>query len=93
MSTLKRPEPKKKAETMLQEQNKAVSAAQPEQEEKRDSPFEPAKGKKIVKVLGKKKTIKDNKGDEWEVTEKRESTFKEKAIVSDSDEGSELSMD
>lgn len=54
----------------------------------------PAKGKKIVKVLGKKKTIKDTKGDEWEVVDKRETFLKEKAIDSDdSDNRSELSMD
>ena len=53
----------------------------------------PAKGKKVVKVLGKKKTIRDAEG-EWEVTDARVSYMKEKNInSSDSENMSELSMD
>ena len=52
-----------------------------------------SKGTKVKAVLQKKKTVKDNKGDEWEVTDKREKVLIEKPILSDSEEGSELSFD
>lgn len=48
---------------------------------------------KIKAVLQKKKTVKDNKGDEWEVTEQREKVLIQKPIVTDSEDGSELSFD
>jgi len=88
--------PKKDADALLQEQNASVKKtpkSEPVQIEDNESPAQPNKGKKLVKVLGKKKTIRDNKGDEWEVVDKRETFLKEKAIDTDSDEGSELSMD
>lgn len=52
-----------------------------------------SKGMKVKAVLQKKKTIKDNKGDEWEVTEQREKVLIQKPIVTDSEDGSELSFD
>jgi hypothetical protein len=52
----------------------------------------PEKGMRIQKVLGKKKTIKDIKGDEWEVVDKRETVLIQKEINSDSNDGSELSF-
>lgn len=89
----KEQKPKKDADEVLKEQNASVKAsADPVVEDKEEDAFVPAKGKKIVKVLGKKKTVKDNKGDEWEVVDKRDTYLKEKAIDTDSD-GSELSMD
>ena len=50
------------------------------------------KGMKVKRVLGKKKTIKDSLG-EWEVVDKRESTLVQKPVVTDSEDGSELSYD
>ena len=52
-----------------------------------------SKGMKIKAVLQKKKTVKDNKGDEWEVTEQREKVLIQKPVVTDSEDGSELSFD
>lgn len=50
-------------------------------------------GKKIVNVRDKKKTVRDNAGgDDWEVTDKRETYAIQKPLDS-SDEGSELSYD
>ena len=60
-----------------------------------ENPIDDAKaesGKRLQKVLGKKKTIKDNKGDEWEVTDKRDTYVIQKNLNS-SDDGSELSYD
>ena len=48
---------------------------------------------KEVKVLDRKKTVKDTKGDTWEVVDKREKTTIQKVVGSDSDSGSELSYD
>ena len=45
------------------------------------------------KILGKKKTITDKKGDEWEVVDKRDTFTIKKPVNSDSDSGSELSFD
>ena len=53
----------------------------------------PKKGIKVVSVLDKKKTMKDAKGDEWEVVDKRDKKLIEKPIETDSDAGSELSYD
>ena len=53
----------------------------------------PKKGMKVVTVLDKKKTVKDAKGDEWEVVDKRDKKVIEKPVETDSDAGSELSYD
>jgi hypothetical protein len=49
------------------------------------------RGKKLQKVLGKRKTITDKQGD-WEVTDKRDTYTVQKPLDS-SDAGSELSYD
>lgn len=48
---------------------------------------------KVVKVFEQKKTVKDSKGETWEVTDKRDKKAIEKPVESDSDAGSELSFD
>ena len=55
--------------------------------------MKPKKGMKVVKVLEKKKTVTDAKGDLWEVVDKRDKFAIEKPIETDSDAGSELSYD
>lgn len=58
-----------------------------------DGELVPEAGKKIVKVMAKKKTVKDAAGgDDWEVTDKRDTYAIQKPIDS-SDDGSELSYD
>ena len=46
----------------------------------------------VKQVLGEKKTVRDNKGDIWELTEKREK-YEVERYVNSSDNGSELSYD
>lgn len=89
--------PKKNdAKTLIQQQNAQV--VQQKISEKpntvsQEQDVKPEKGKRIQKVLGKKKTLVDNKGDEWEVVDKRETVLIQKNINTDSEEGSELSYD
>ena len=86
--------PKKaEAKTMIQQQNAQVVQKKKEKvKSEDDQELKPAEGKRLQRVLGKKKTIRDNKGDEWEVVDKRDTQLIEKAINS-SDTGSELSFD
>jgi len=67
----------------------ASKAAAPAEEENK---IQLDKGMKVKRVLGKKKTVKDSTG-EWEVVDKRETTLIQKPVVTDSDDGSELSYD
>lgn len=78
-------------EAVVQEKVKAAPKAAPKAPAKAAKASAPAQVKN-VKVLEKKKTVKDYKGDEWEVVDKREQKIVEKPLDS-SDEGSELSYD
>lgn len=86
--------PKKvEAKSMIQQQNAQV--VQKKKEEKAPSEAEdlkPEEGKRLQKVMAKKKTVRDNKGDEWEVVDKRDTYVIQKHINS-SDSGSDLSYD
>lgn len=86
---------KAEAKNMIQQQNAQVVQSKVKETPAPVEVEEPKveKGKKMQKVLGKKKTIKDNKGDEWEVVDKRETVIIQKEINSDSESGSELSYD
>jgi hypothetical protein len=68
---------------------------EPTESSEEDMPqkVQPKKGMKVVKVLEKKKTVRDAKGDTWEVVDKRDKKAIEKPIDSDSNAGSELSFD
>lgn len=68
----------------------AAPVIEPAKEQRSSEPAE--KKVKQVKVLDKKKTVLDNKGDAWEVVEKREKITVEKEVGSDSDVESELSF-
>lgn len=86
--------PKKaEAKTMIQQQNAQVVQKKKEKiQSEDDGELKPEEGKRLQKVLGKKKTVRDNKGEEWEVVDRRDTYLIQKAINS-SDSGSELSYD
>lgn len=88
--------PKKvEVKAMIQQQNAQVVQQKKEKKESSDDEDDEQtveKGKRLQKVLGKKKTVCDHKGDEWEVVDKRDTYFVKKNINS-SDSGSELSFD
>ena len=67
---------KPEAKSLIQQQNAQVVQSKKEQPvEETNGDLKPEKGKKLQKVLGKKKTVRDNKGDEGEVTDKRDTVI------------------
>lgn len=84
--------PAEDAKSMIKQQNKKVVATKKETVVS-DQDAKPQKGMRLQKVLGKKKTVKDTKGDEWEVVDKRATVVIQKALNTDTDSGSELSYD
>lgn len=65
---------KTESKQLIKQQNAQVVQSKKEEQPvvKDNAQPVPDKGKKFQKVLGKKKTVRDNKGDEWEVVDKRE---------------------
>ena len=62
--------------------------------EEANEELKPKDGNKFTKVLAKKKTVRDTAGGaDWEVVDKRDAYLVERPIVSDSEDGSELSYD
>lgn len=90
-------QPKATSKTVKQETADMIKKQNADQVKSKPAPVQAEntekvpKGKKLQKVLGKKKTIKDAAG-EWEVVDKRE-TYVIQKNVNSSDEGSELSYD
>jgi hypothetical protein len=71
--------------------SKAAKVTQVVQVDERIVPSAP--NKVIKRVLDKKTTVKDSKGDEWEVTEEKRNTYLIERDANSSDAGSELSYD